>query len=488
MASQDAVALAEKRLRQQRHFTLTEAAALMGLSIDDAREALEALLTKYVCRLQVSEHGDLIYNFGASLRRRNAKTFAEYLQEIGTWLWKGFTVVYKAWITVTLVVYFVIFLVLLIVLLIASSSRQSSDRRRTSSFDLEPLLYMFFSIFRWRTVTGGIDYGRDRYGYRYRRYEPAPGVLNTQKKNFIAAVYDFVFGPPRATLDPLQNEKEVAAYLRQQKGLIVTSELSALAGWTFPQAETFLTDCIMRYQGDTKVSEHAVLYGEFDTIIRSVGEVEEGEITYYWDEYEPEYEITGNSAAHNVIIGCMNSLNLLGAVLVLSGGFSQLAQPQHGATLPPAVAHLLSGPFFTVFLGWLPLVFSVLFYAIPLGRLIRVQALRQRRHFQNIRKRLFKAIFAKQGQAQTLTEVLAASHANAHEETLSRQVVEEMMHTLSLDLEGDMTVNEAAESQFAFPRIRRELQEVKQLRQHRQVDKTLGKIMVESDNIVEPDA
>jgi hypothetical protein len=485
--SQDAVAVVERRLRQQRHFTLTEAAALTGLSIDDAREALEALLTKYVCRLQVSEHGDLIYNFGTTLRRRGAKTLAEHMQELGAWLWKGFTVVYKAWITVTLVVYFVLFLVLMIVLLIASSSRQSSDRRRGASIDLEPLLYMFWAIFRWRTVTGTIGYDRDRYGYSYRRYEPAPGVLNPQKKNFIAAVYDFVFGPPRATIDPLQNEKEVAAFLRQQKGLVVPSELIALAGWTYPQAETFLTDCVIRYQGDTKVSENAVLYGQFDTITRSVGAGEAGEIVYYWDEYEPEYELTGNDPWRNLLIGFMNGFNLLVAALVLTGSFSQLLPSAGGTSISTTVNSMASGSFFTVGLGWLPLVFSGLFFAIPLGRWFSIRLRRQRRHIQNMRKRLFKAIFARQGQPQPLPEVLAAVNANRREETLSRQVVQDMMQELALDLEGDMTVDDAAEIRFAFPRIGRELREVEQLRRHRRVDETLGKIIVESDNIVEPD-
>jgi hypothetical protein len=485
--SQDAVAIVERRLRRQRYFTLTEAAALTGLSIDETREALEALLTKYVCRLQVSEHGDLIYNFGPSLRRRGAKTFAEHMQELGAWLWKGFTVVYKAWITVTLVVYFVLFLVLMIVLLIASSSRQSSDRRRTASFDLEPLLYMFWGIFRWRTVTGSIGYDRDRYGYSYRRYEPEPGVLNPQKKSLIAAVYDFVFGPPRATIDPLQNEKEVAAYLRQQKGVIVTSELIALAGWTFPQAETFLTDCVIRYQGDTEVSENAVLYGQFDTITRSVGAGEAGEIVYYWDEYEPEYELTGNDTGHNLLIGVMNSFNLLVATLVVAGSFSQLLPTADGTSFTTTVNSMASGTWFTVFLGWIPLVFSGLFFAIPLGRWLSIRTLRQRRHVHNMRRRLFKAIFARQGQAQPLPDVLAAVNTNPREETLPRQVVQDMMQELALDLEGDMTVDDAAELRFAFPRIRRELREVEQLRRHRRLDETLGKIIVESDNIVEPE-
>jgi hypothetical protein len=134
-------------------------------------------------------------------------------------------------------------------------------------------------------------------------------------------------------------------------------------------------------------------------------------------------------------------------------------------------------------LGWLPLIFSTLFFAMPLVRLLRLHGLRQHRHRQNIRKRLFKAIFAKQGQPQTLREVLAAVNTNPCEETVSLPVVEAMLQGLSLDMDGEMIVTEAAEVQYAFPRMRRELQEVQQLRRSRRVDKTLGKIISESDNV-----
>jgi hypothetical protein len=486
VAQHDALTLLEQHLqRGQRHFTLTEAAAMTGLAIDEVREALEALLDKYVCRLQVSEYGDLIYHFGDTLRRRGAKTAAERLQEITAWLWKIFTVVYKAWIAVTLVVYFVIFLVILIALLIAASARQSDRDRRSSAgaaINMDRLLQMFFAIFHWRTITGTIDYQRDRRGYRYRHYQPQPGILNTTKKSFIAAVYDFVFGPPRVALDPLANEKEVAAYLQQHKGIVVPSELMALAGWDFPQAETFLTDCVIRYHGDARVSDNAVLYGEFDTITRGIGQVEGGEIVHYWDEYEPEYELTGNSSGYNLLIVVMNGFNMLCALLVLSGILSNLEASGIGNQLS---AFLMShGWFVKLFLGWLPLIFSVLFFLIPLVRLINMQALQRRRQFHNIRKRLYKAIFARQGEPQTVPEIVDTVNTHASEEPLSRQVVTDRMKALTLDLAGDMTVTEDAEVQFTFPRITRELHEAQQLRRQRHHDATLGEIIAEEDNQV----
>src|ERR687888_2108337 len=114
--AREAVAVVEQQVRRQRHVTLTEAAALTGLAIDEAREALDVLLKHYVCRLQVSEHGDLIYHFGETLRRRGRLTLAERLQAMGTWLWNAFTLAYKAWIALTLVLYFIVFLVIAIAL------------------------------------------------------------------------------------------------------------------------------------------------------------------------------------------------------------------------------------------------------------------------------------------------------------------------------------------------------------------------------------
>ncbi|HSF32231.1 MAG TPA: hypothetical protein VLK82_17385, partial [Candidatus Tectomicrobia bacterium] len=207
--AREAVAIVEQQVRRQRHVTLTEAAARTGLALAEAREALDVLLRKYVCRLQVSEHGDVIYNFGETLRRRGSMTLAERLQAMGTWLWKAFTWAYKAWIALTLVLYFIVFLVIALVLLLAASARDSADdRRRSSSIDLAPLLNLFWAIFRWQAMTGTLDYGsgRDDHG---RRSQPTLRAFKAEKKHLIASVHDFVFGPPRPAPDPFHAEKTV---------------------------------------------------------------------------------------------------------------------------------------------------------------------------------------------------------------------------------------------------------------------------------------
>ncbi len=478
----DAVALVETRLQQGEHyFTLPEAAAMTGLSIDETRDAMEVLLNRYVCRLQVSENGDLIYHFGDALQRRGEKTAAERRREVLAWLWQVFTVIYKVWIAVTLVVYFIVFLVIVIAALVAASSRQSSDDRRGQGgampIHLGRIFDLFFSIFRWRTVTGTIDYQRDAQGYRYRHYEPRPAVIKAKKKNLMSAVYDFVFGPPRVALDPLGNEREVAAYLQQHNGIVVTAELSALAGWTLPQAETFLTDCLLRYRGEGKISDDPVLYGQFDALMRGVGEVEAGEVTYYWDEYEPEYELNGNDAMQNAIIGAMNGFNLLVAFFMATGDWTAWAASSG------SLAWLAANPaWMRLVLGWIPFVFSILFFGIPLVRWLQIRTLQQRRQEQNVRKRLFKAIFARRGQPQTVAEVTAAVNRDSEAVALTSSTVETVLKQLSLDMPGDMDVSERAEVRFAFPRLAAELDAVSRLRQSRRDDDALGTIVIESDN------
>jgi hypothetical protein len=175
----------------------------------------------------------------------------------------------------------------------------------------------------------------------------------------------------------------------------------------------------------------------------------------------------------------MNSCNLVLSFLVLRGVLSRLEALGPGTSLSAfMVSH---GWMVELLLGWLPLTFSGLFFLIPLVRLLNVQALQRQRQLQNIRKRLYKVIFARRGEPQTMRDIVDAVNTHAAEESLSYQVVEERMQAYTLDLAGEITVTETAEVQVSFPRIARELHEIQQLRRHRRLDDTLGEIIAEAE-------
>jgi len=141
--------------KQKGPFTLGDASSVSGLPMLETKYALKDLMRKYVCHLDVSKGGELIYFFGSSLKRRTAVPFRERLEKIGAAFWKVFQVVYKAMIGITLVVYFAIFLVMIIALLVAMMSQggggRSDNGKGGAGGFVRIISEMFFSIFRWNT-------------------------------------------------------------------------------------------------------------------------------------------------------------------------------------------------------------------------------------------------------------------------------------------------------------------------------------------------
>jgi len=469
----DTLKTLESRLHKSGgYFTLNDAASATGLPVADARQAMDDLMSKYVCRLKVTENGDLIYDFGKEPLRRGEKTREERIAEFKESLWKAFQVFYKVWITVTLVLYFVIFLVLLIALIVAMMASNKDDDRRGSRGPSMGSLYIFFNVFRslfdWNTHTRNVYYERDEYGYPYQHYQPTQSAFSKsasspkENKSFVASVYDFVFGPPRVETSPLANQQEAAAYLRQQKGIVVVPELKALAGWNSEEAETFFSDCLVRFNGQASISANGVLYGDFFELTRSVNKKEDTRIVWYWDEYEPEYELTGNTSSRNTMIAFLNGFNLVFALLSLNGLFAPLVG---------------TGMWVTIGLGVVPILFSLIFFLVPALRYYNIKKYQRQQHIHNIRKRLMKVIFNSRDQFISLDTLTQAVNSKGEEEKLSKEVVEQTMKDLLNDFAGEVQATEEGKVIYHFPKLAYEMQEVKFLREKRAEGKDLGQVI-----------
>lgn len=457
-------------LKKQQRLTINEAAALSGMAIDDVKDALEVVMDRYYCRLQVTESGDIIYDFGKRPRRRNAVSLKERLLTLLEWFWAVFTVIFKAWITVTLVVYFGIFLLALVaILLFASGGRGGGGG---GNIDLRGIERWLKDIFNWRTNTGKKRNRWDRRGYRYKEYEPRPGVLRRDRKSFISAVYDFVFGPQRVEIDLLNNQKEVAAYLLENRGILTTAELQALAGWDKTEADEFFTECLVRFHGEVDVSDEGVVYGKFDDILRRAGEGKPGKIVYYWDEYEPEYQLTGNSAGQNFWAAFMNGFNLFFSLVVLANLFPLFLE------FDPGLADI---GWIRLAFGWIPLTFSILFFLIPMVRTFPIGRANQRRYRNNVRKRIFQAIFENGGAPMRLADVQARVNDHDYEEKLPSPIIQKTLEQLLIDLEGDMQVGEDGELRYAFPRIQLEMSHLPALRAANSSSEDLGGIVLDTE-------
>lgn len=469
-----------------RTFTLGDVASTTGLPVLETERAVQQLMGKYDCSLKVTDQGDLLYAFG-SMHERGKPTFRDRIKQFGSWIWKGFTWFYKAWIAITLVVYFVVFLLLLMALIFgAIAAGGDKDKGRSSKGGGQFLSGMFrlvWSIFEWKTFNDRTYRTNDPWGYPYKHYEakqdglPKRNYTNERdqrrsKKGFVASVYDFVFGPPRYEIHPLANHMEVASFLKSNKGLVNTSIIQALAGWKRKDAENFMTEVLSRYNGKAEISLNGTLYGEFKDVIRGDNRVEEAPVVWFWDEYEAEVELTGNTWWRNALIIFMNLFNLAFSGVIAFGGLQLILAAQ-------GLPFNISG---FIWLGWIPFVFSLIFFTVPLVRMLGIKRQQREQHKENIRKRLMKVIFKRHKEKISLAELTAVANQWAStEERLSPAVVNTVVQDFILDLRGEAYVNDTdASVYYRFDELDQELSDLEELFGESRNNDKLGNVIFES--------
>ncbi|MEM1136104.1 MAG: hypothetical protein AAGI07_09705 [Bacteroidota bacterium] len=479
--TQTGLATIEKKLKaSKKQLTVGDAASIAAINMDDAKHALDQLLEKYESRLKVTENGDLIYDFGKSLQRRGKKSLKEVWGEIKEVSWKVFKFLFRIWITVMLVVYFVLFLLIMIGLVVVSITRNSDDNDGGSVgggigfFRMYLIWDLFTDLFMYRTISGRTTYRTDSRGYRYKEYEPIgrKSKSGKTKKGFVAAVYDFVFGPARVTSSPLENFKEVAAYLRENKALMVQSETIGLAGWKKQEAEDFFAECLVKFNGKAEITDEGILYGTFNELVRGKSNLPTAQqIEWYWEEYEAPYRQSGNSATRNMIIAGMNGVNLFFSFKVMQGWLYELIP-----TMPLDTVALT-----TILLGYVPFVFSLIFFLIPLIRFFQNKTRNEKIHVNNIRKRLMKVIFQAKGgivEEEKLMEIV--NSAEKGEEKLNPDQIKAIMEDLVFDLEGELRVNDNGELAYYFESLEKEMKEIQKIRATSRDNNDLGDIVFDS--------
>ncbi len=398
--------------------TKADAVALSGLPVPDAEQALGNLLKEYRSHLSATESGELVYEFDPAFERRDAVPLSEKLAKVGQALWKGFTFLFKISIVATLVAYFAIFLAMMLALVFA---RSSDDRDDGGGFDLGwPLFWMW-------------GWGPSSQGMYGRRARPRRKGKPLYKK-----VFEFVFGPPRPSEDPLLDEKEILAHIRKHCGRIAAVDLVTLMGWDFPRAEEEATRLLVDYGGEPEVTDDGVVLYTFKDIRKTVQENQAAAVEprRAWERMEARPPLSGNTGATNVTIGLFNGFNLLAPFWIV-----------------PAFEARLQAPLGHAFLLYTyPVIFSSMVFIVPLGRWLVEKARDRGRRQRNARRALLRIAIENQG-APLPPEQLAPDSAMA--KALDRSLVA---------LGGDVVTDDAGQMRYAFPRIKEELDAVARAR------------------------
>ncbi len=458
--TEQALALVEKRLPTLGgKLTPQDAATATGITVGEARDALTRLMELYVTRVTHDDQGNILFAFETPLRRRGTKTAAEKWAEVKDSLWRGFKVFFKIWIGLMVIVYFVVMLVILIAFMVAQSSgdRDNRDDRRGPGNMIGGLLHLMAEGLRFafwsKAISGG--YAFDDHGYRYRTVD-TPRGMKTKEKSFIIAIYDLALGPERSPSDPLENEREVATFLRSEQGILTPAEIVALSGGTMEQAEERMADYLVRFNGDPTITDEGVVVGEFESFIGGSAAKAEGRVIPYWEEFEAPYEHSGNSGTRNAIIIGMVLFTMAMGGFLLAAGLERLAE----------FAPFFGTGFAAILLGYIPIIFSIIYLGLSLLRLGIARKKEAERLARNRKKKVMRAIF-QQGLWHATASQIYFSLVSTGDKELKQDQVATILGELVLELRGSVELNEEGEGIYSFERLHREYEAAERLRGRR---------------------
>ena len=451
--------------------TLGDVVSATGMPQDEAESALKRLLETRRGHLEVSDSGELLYQFDPKLVARDQEALWVRFKRAA---WAAFKVGFKVWTAVMLVVYFVIFVVLVIA---AMTANKDGDRNggfggRRGGFGLGD-----FFLMHW--LLGGSGWGRGSlyYGDRHAKRLPKEAQPPFYKK-----VFAFIFGPEEPRPTQAEKDRSVLQLVRARKGVLTTAELVEHAALPLHEADEEMGRLTGAYGGDPRVSKEGEVVYAFPALMKSAhGKVRVREPKPAWLRLEYPKKLTGNSGTSNAVIGGMNGFNLVAGSAI---GLGPAVAPATAGAVAGAAGAVLVDPLFFWGLGVVPVVFSTLFFAIPALRSFALARENRERRRRNVRRLLLGLVYQRSiGTVRWLSVGEAVRHVTrglGGRQDSTRGVAAaatKELEALAAEFDADVEARDDG-FRYRFPGIRRTFVEAELMRRRlRLQDKKLGAIV-----------
>ena len=440
--------------------TLGDVVTECGVSNFEAERALKNLLATHEGHLNVSENGDLIYIFDKNLMLRDDTSGWEKFKK---GLFKFLKTAYKVWIAVTLVFYFIVYLALIIFLIFGN--RNSNSR----GINLNWII--------WFWSPGSPNY--DENG------EPI------KKVPFYKKVFQFVFGPEEEKPDPLRAQMLCSNLIKAKRGTLCVEDWMLVSGNDREKAESEMAKFTAIFDGKAEITSDGQLIYSFPELMRSQsGNRALNTPNFTWKEPIAKKEFTGNSTGANVGIGFLNGFNLIMATIFSYAALTYVPVVSAYPALhePDFFDILISMDGVGTVLGFIPLVFSILFFLIPIIRSFKERKENQRRREANIRKALLQAVYnSKVGNHGDVSVVTGLKNSDNLLERAGMSYsdgteIDEQLKKLTVELDGDIT----GDKTYSFSRFHEHLEGAEKERNKLNLDhQDLGKIVFSTENTEE---
>ncbi len=342
--------------------TVGDVAAQAGLKVEVAQKGLLALASETQGHMQVSESGEIAYEFPRNFQGilRN-KHWQLRLQAIAEKVWQVVFYIIRLSFGVMLLVSIAIIFIAIFALMIAASSQGGGDRDNRRGGGFGGGFFFFPTDIFWLFSP---RYGRRRqYGYGGRT---APAPRPGEKLNFFEAIFSFLFGDGNPNADIEERRWRTVGNVISNNGGAITAEQVAPyldnlgEGWD-KEYEDYMLPVLTRFNGQPEVSPTGDMVYYFPELQVSAMQRGRAAVSAYLKEAKRKFtEASSNQVMLSIGLG---SLNIIGALVLWNMLQSFIAQ---GAVLPAAAVFAQS-------MFWLLLAYGVAFLAVPLIRYYWVQ-------------------------------------------------------------------------------------------------------------------
>jgi hypothetical protein len=420
--------------------TAGDVAADTGIPYDRAEIVLRKMLSNYRSHLDVDDDGNLRYRFDPAFSRRGEDR-GRVWHNIKKAAWKGFVGFFKVWTMIMMVGYTIVFVLLLLALGIAGlalAMQGDDDSGLEIGFLPIYLVGRFLEFMFWFSLFNRQPSRSYRREPRRRRRRSILSKLRGRgerpSKPFYQKLFQYLFGPDRKT-DVLAPEKAFAKFVRKRGGRITAAEWASRTGQSLDDAENALTASIVRFNVDVDVSDDGTLIYRFDELRVTADEEESGgeELDPIWERQVQVAPLTGNPTSTNFWITFFNLFNLAMSAAVL-------------VIFAPALTMAA-----TIGLGWVPLVFSLLFFAVPLARKVSHSQKKRRARRENERREALSIVFksSEDGEAKPIPE---------------DSIPEKFSTNFLSAYDGEVEVTETGLTVYSFDRLATEFRDAKDAR------------------------
>ncbi|AFG38859.1 hypothetical protein [Spirochaeta africana] len=460
--------------KRGREATVADLIAATGLPRLQIEETLPQVVRDYRGHLRVTESGEILYHFphGVHHRERSPRArAARLLRRIGRGAAAVGKLVFKLWIMLMLVGYFVLFVALVIAALMASlaASAKSEGRSRGRSIGGTYMMTRLIQQVFWLWMFSG-----RRRGYGYRGAAIGSGIGGSRTRSngldwsasrsegdgppLHQSVFAFVFGSDDPAREWETRERQAFVELVQtHKGVVTLDELRAMSGRSLDEAHDLMNRMLLEYDGEPDVTEQGSLIYRFPELLRTAEPSDRrgGRIDRLLPAM-PTVPFNDNSPGLNRWIGVLNGVNLgFGAYFTgfgLAGGLPEEGFGLFYSIVVVLFSEIAANPLGLVLigLGVVPLVFSLLFYLIPVLRWRIVSQRNTRIARRNARQDVLQGLMAAAttGTAEVDPHAIVRGTEDRDEIRLRLEVLNEIAAELQADIEAE-EAPEAGSAEFA---------------------------------------